>query len=355
MNSPDSPAFYTTTSQGYFPGTVAALSSIRTFHPHAPIHVFGESKKPPTAEQAEYLRAVEGVQYLAAADVPVGRIRDAWQLKAHAASYLAQKYQDVLIHLDSDALLCASIAPLAAEARAQGVPVGGRDGKGPLYRYPEFAHYQTLCGAEGGVEPRRNAHYVSTSVLVLPLPPLREILMLWSQAVDHATFGPATDREKLYPGYGDQGVFNAILFHKGITPHLIDNEQISEHWCHGQAAVTFREGRFWKGEKPQFAFHSVGDIPKFWTAGYRDRVRKNQNLEPVYLYWLYQLFDGPCGFLGVFHPDKIRQLRELFFGPSSPSLLEEYFERRQAPFAARHSELWPVMSRGHKSAHIALA
>jgi hypothetical protein len=261
MHDRSSLVFYTVTNQTYYPGTVATLSSIRTFYPQNPIYVVSESRNQLTAGQTAHLQSLSDVHYLPAAELPVGEIREAWQMKAHVAYYLSTKYDGMLAQVDSDAVLCATLDGLVAEAATRGVPVGGKDGSGPKYPYAEYHPYQGLCEVNFGEQLHHNPSYVSTSILMLPLEPLREILRLWSSAVDKAKFGPGWQKEKVYAGYSDQGVFNAILFFKGVTPHLIDNEILSEHWCHGRSPVTFREGRFWKGAKQQISFHSVGNIP----------------------------------------------------------------------------------------------
>jgi hypothetical protein len=58
-------------------------------------------------------------------------------------------------------------------------------------------------------------------------------------------------------------------------------------------------------------------------------VGRRKNLEPVYLYWLFQLFDGPCGLLGAHITERLRRNHQAYFPASSPNLLDEYIGRRK--------------------------
>ena len=98
MTDPLPLIFYTVTNQNYFPGTVATLSSIRTFHPRSPIYVVSESRAPLTAAQVDHLRR-RGVHYHP--EINVGQVRGSLQMKAHVACHLSSQYQGVLVQIDS--------------------------------------------------------------------------------------------------------------------------------------------------------------------------------------------------------------------------------------------------------------
>ena len=336
--------FYTVTNARYYPCTIATLSSIRTFHPMSPIWVFGECREPLRAEQLDHLRSLPNVHYLAAADVPMGRVKEGWQMKAHAAHLLATQYGGTLIHVDSDVVLCANFEALAAQAAERGLPGGGKDGAGAPYPLKEYEPYYALTASKRDRQDYFNARYISSSVLLLPIQPLADILPLWSAGVDDAEFGPPARERKIYAGFGDQGVLNAILFFKGITPLELENDSVSEHWTHGHKPVAFREGGFWKGESRQLAFHSVGEAPKFWTADYTRYAGSHPNLEPVYLYWLFQLFDGPCGLLTANSTQGLKRKAGALFPKESPDLLGEYF-RRRGPHLSRVMQTFGQLSR----------
>jgi len=326
--------FYTVTNRNYFAGTVAALSSIRAFHPEAAILVFAESRSPLAPEQVAHLRSIPRLTYFPAEEAAFGAIREAWQLKAHGARQIAETFEGVLIHVDSDAVLCASLEEVAAQAWRAGVAAGGKDGTGPVYEAAHYHPYPPLCGRSGDGSGA-NPHYISSSILFLPLPQMKEVVRLWSIAVDEACFGPQPRERQKYAGHGDQGVLNALLFFQGLTPLVLDNESLSEHWVHGAKPVRFSEGRFWKDSVPQLAFHSVGHAPKFWTRGYGKLARENGNLSEVYLYWLYLLFDGPCGFLRNYSIDAWRQKAGALVAEECRPLLENYLALRQ-PDLKRH-------------------
>lgn len=320
--------FYTVSNAHYFAGTVATLSSIRTFHPGNEIWVFCETRELLGELQLAHLRSLPKVHCVTADQFQVGTIREAWQLKAHAAHFLAQRHEGVLVQVDSDAVLCSSLDDIIDEAHSRGVPAGGKDGAGMRYDRAKYAPYHALCGLASKQNDDFNPHYTSTSILILPLPAVRDIVALWSRAVDEATWGPETQERKIYGGHGDQGVLNAILHFKGIIPLTLPNELISEHWTHGQSRIRFREGKFWNGEKAQMAFHSVSDAPKFWESAYLSYVEKNPALREVYLYWLYQLFDGPCGVLRGASWEKFLRDRTALFPTISHDLCAVYFRRR---------------------------
>ncbi|HEY3874173.1 MAG TPA: hypothetical protein VGM92_01745, partial [Candidatus Kapabacteria bacterium] len=328
INSGKTPVFFTVTNRNYFPGTVAALSSIRTFHQENPIWVFSETRAPLRREQLRHLSSLPAVKYCPAERVPFGKVREAWQLKAHAARFLSTLYDGVLVQMDSDAVLCAPLDEIAAESFYKQTPIGGKDGGGPRYPYSRYRHYEALCSVKPTNRDHWNPIYISTSVLFLPTRALIDIFRLWSIAVDEAEFGPRDRASMIYPGYGDQGVLNAILYFKGIKAIALESDLISQHWSHGRNPISFRDGAFWNGTKRQLAFHSVGDSPKFWTKGYPLHTEKKPNLKEIYLYWLYQAFDGPCGFLRNYGSRRLETIIRELFPDSSPDILHDYYRRR---------------------------
>lgn len=313
------------------------LSSIRRYHRDEPIWVFAECRHPLTPAQIEHLHALPHVHLVQAKDVPNGTIKEAWQMKAHGAAYLAERQAcRCIVQVDSDAVLCARLDDIVQQVVAQGVPAGGKDGAGMTYDLPQHAPYYELCQSTPEERRATSPPYVSTSVFFLPVPEMNAILKLWSIAVDEAHFGPKERPRKLYAGYSDQGILNAILYFKGITPIVLDNNLVSQHWIHGRDKIELRDGEFWNAGKRQIAFHSVGQSPKFWTAPYIDYVAKSGNLGEVYRYWLSNLFDGPCGLLKSTPLPRIEQRQGDYFpGVATPHLVREFRARNndgpQAP------------------------
>jgi hypothetical protein len=316
--------FYTVSNAHYFAGTVATLSSIRTFHPQSEIWVFADTREPFNETQWAHLRSLPNVHCVAPDQFHIGRVREAWQLKAHAAHHVAALHEGVLVQVDSDAVLCSPLHDLFEEAYHRRLPAGGKDGAGAYYSRAEYAPYHALCGSVRVDNDAFNANYISTSILILPVPALRDTIALWSRAVDEAVFGPETQERKVYAGHGDQGVLNAILYFKGLTPIALQNELLSEHWTHGQTEIEWREGKFWNGSQPQRAFHSVGDVPKFWEPEYVSYVEEHPVLRVVYAYWLYQLCVGPCGVLRLGIPTRAGLDRAALFPTVSHDLREVY-------------------------------
>lgn len=328
-------AFYTVTNSRYYPGTVAALSSIRRFYPDDPIWVFAERRYLLTAAQVAHLRALPHVRLVMAEEVPIGTIKDAIQMKAHSAWYVAEQGCRCLIQIDSDAVLCAPLDEIAARVVAEGVPAGGADKTSEKYDDPKYSPYYELCQTTPGDRRASWEPYISTSIFFLPLPEMSGILKLWSEAVDEARFGPKEQPRKLYSGFSDQGIFNAILYFKGIDPIVLDNDLVSQHWIHGRDEIELRDGQFWNNGRRQIAFHSVGQAPKFWTAAYVDYVAKSGNLADVYRYWLSNLFDGPCGLFNAAPLSRLEQMHgEYFPGIQTPHLVHEYRTRVAGEMAA---------------------
>ncbi|MEP6668620.1 MAG: hypothetical protein ABJF10_05675 [Chthoniobacter sp.] len=265
-----------------------------------------------------------------AAELGVGEVKEAWQTKAHAALFLAGKGGRCIIQVDSDAVLCARLDRIVEQVTAQGLVAGGKDGNGKTYDLVKHAPYYDLCQTTATDLRATLLPYISTSILFLPVPEINEILKLWSKGVDEAEFGPKERPRKIYTGYSDQGIFNAILYFKGITPIALDNHLVSQHWVHGRDKVELRDGEFWNNGHPQIAFHSVGHAPKFWTPQYVDFVAKSGNLDAVYQYWLSNLFDGPCGLLKAGPLSLLEQRQaEYFPGGTAAHLFREYQTRNE--------------------------
>lgn len=322
-----SPTFYTVTNSRYFPGTIATLSSIRRFYPSEPIYVFPESRWSLTAVQIEHLRRLEGVCLIMPGDFPFGAIREAYQMKAHGACYLGRNGHRCVIQVDSDAVLCSRLDAVAEEVITCGLPAGGKDLE-ERYDLTKYAPYFELCQTTPEALRPTASPYISTSIFFLPAVQMQGILELWSLAVDDAVqFGPQNRPRKIYPGYSDQGVFNAILYFKGITPIVLDNLLVSQHWKHGREKIDLKDGVFWNGDQRQLAFHSVGDAPKFWTSQYVGFVAKSGKLDDVYRYWLSNLFDGACGLLRSESLTSLEEKQKDYFPGGLPHLFREYQER----------------------------
>jgi len=320
--------FYTVTNNRYFAGTVATLSSIRRFYPDDPIWVFPEGRHLLTGAQCEHLHGLENVHVVPAAEMTVGQIKEAWQMKAHSACFLAGKDCRCIIQVDSDAVLCARLDSIVEQVTAQGLAAGGTDGYGMRYDLIKYAPYYDLCQTTEKDLRAGPLPYISTSLLFLPMPEISGLLPLWSQGVDEAEFGPKERPRRVYAGYSDQGIFNAILYFKGITPIALDNNLVSQHWVHGRDQIEMKSGEFWNNGKQQIAFHSVGYAPKFWAPQYVEFVAKSGNLDDVYRYWLSNLFDGPCGLLKTTFLSLLEQRQaEYFPGGAAAHLFLEYRAR----------------------------
>ena len=223
-DAPDRPlpprtAFLTVTDDRFFVGTLAAVNSILHYHPDAEILVVNRTDAGLNDHQRHLLeranvRVLDSDLFRAE-----GRHIGPWELKAYAARDLAPRY-DLLIGIDSDCVLCAGVGDVAHRALETGLFTGGQDGSGVTYD-ESYAPYGIPPGAY-------NPHYMSTSLYFCPTTPEnREILDRWARCTNEAVYnhrGP-------YPGYGDQGVLNSVIFaRRGADgTDMLENETWSQH------------------------------------------------------------------------------------------------------------------------------
>jgi len=183
MPQPESEAdtgvlWVTVSDRDFFPGTLACVNSIRHYHPGARIEVVTSDvfNAGLTEPQLRLLDRARVTVYPAAHFGRPGRVLGAWQLKAYAAADLSVE-ADLIVGIDSDAVLCSSVADVIAACRADGKMRGGEDGDGTDYD-ESYAPY-------GFPVPARNPRYMSTSLYVVPLTAdNRRILADWSAACD---------------------------------------------------------------------------------------------------------------------------------------------------------------------------
>jgi predicted O-methyltransferase YrrM len=121
------------------------------------------------------------------------------------------------------------------------------------------------------------------------------VLRRWADCCTAAVFngrGP-------YPGHGDQGVLNAVLYAANGSEivRLLDNALWTQHWCYWQTHIDFRDGAFINrsaGGRRQRAFHCGGG-EKFWSVEHWDRVVGGHagQMYP-YVWFLAMLWFGRC-------------------------------------------------------------
>jgi|GEM_PF-1379325 len=280
--------FITVTDHSFFPGTVATVSSVLTFHPSATILVVQNDKHPLTAPQAGVLRRSPQVTIVNSCSLErAGRFINAWELKAYAAHDLCAEY-DVVVGIDSDCLLCSSLEDQIEQAHRRSGWCGGKDGAG--------ADYGDDYRVYGMQTPAKNLKYMSTSLFFCAVTPEnRQILARWAECCSKAVFngqGP-------YPGHGDQGVLNAILFatNQSRDVQLLPNELWSQHWVYWNTISDYQNGAFVNrsaGGAPQRSFH-CGGAEKYWNREHRDRVLDGHALQTYpYVWFLAMLWFGRC-------------------------------------------------------------
>lgn len=279
--------FVTVSDDAFFPGTLAAVASVRRFHPRAEIVVVDNNRDRPGLRAPQRRRlADQGARVMDAAafDAP-GRKLAAWELKTYAASDLSGTC-DLLVGFDSDLVLCGPVDDVAREALATGRFLGGQDGGEKTYD-ASYAPY-------GFAVPARNGKYMSTSIYFCATTPRnRRVLERWVHFTGLARYNGMGD----CPGHGDQGILNAALFKElgpeGVT--LLPNNLWSQHWTYWKDEIAFVDGGFVNrsdGSKPQRAFHCTAG-EKCWDLEHVNRIRAGASNQAVpYSWFLFLLFFG---------------------------------------------------------------
>ena len=253
-------AFLTVTDRSYFLGTLATVCSVFEFHPEAQIVVVANERDPLTPSQVRHLNETDQVVLVPSSELlNLGRHLDAWELKAHAARLLASRY-DAIVGINSDCILCSDVHAQINNCLDTGYLLGARDGNG--------IHYDASYRIYGFETPAYNAHYMSTSLYFCASTSDNQIILEeWSKCCTSAIF----NKTGAYPGHGDQGVLNAILFSAGRTnSDLLENLLWSQHnvfwdtdmaYVHGCFRTSRRKvesrGRFIAMVSPNFGVRSL--------------------------------------------------------------------------------------------------
>ena len=210
-----------------------------------------------------------------------------WELKAYAAHDLCEGY-DVLVGIDSDCLLCSPVDDQFERCIRCAGFLGGQDGDG--------VDYGPTYGVYGIPTPGRNSRYMSTSLYFCAVnQENKRLLRRWTECCNAAEFNGRGS----YPGHGDQGVLNAVLYaeNQSANVHLLPNALWSQHWVYWESIIEFRDHAFFNrsfaGEK-QRSFH-CGGTEKFWERSHRDRLIGGHSRQTLpYVWFLTMLFFGSC-------------------------------------------------------------
>jgi hypothetical protein len=281
-------AFLTVTDYDFFPGTLATVGSVREFAPEADVFVVQNDKQPLTAPQANCFKRNGRVHFLHSKRFEkLGRFINAWELKAYIAHDLCDDYE-VIIGIDSDCLLCSNVDDVICQCLAGGGFIGGQDGDGVDYD-ESYRVYRIAT-------PTHNPRYMSTSVYFCAVSDAnRRILRRWTECCSAAMFngnGP-------YPGHGDQGVLNAVLFaeNKSASVQLLDNRLWSQHGVYWESIIEARGCQFFNrtaGGQQQRAFH-CGGTKKYWEREHRELVLSGNALQTYpYAWFLTMIWFGEC-------------------------------------------------------------
>jgi hypothetical protein len=190
------------------------------------------------------------------------------------------------VGIDSDCLLCSNVDEEIQRCFESGGFLGGKDGDGKLYD-DSYRVY-------GISTPARNARYMSTSLFFCAVNDRnRRILRRWAECCSAAAF----NRQGPYPGHGDQGVINAVLFAENAVEavELLENRLWSQHFEYWDSIIDYRAGAFVNCSfqtHRQRAFH-CGGLEKYWTREHSIRVRHRNSLQTYpYVWFLAMIWFG---------------------------------------------------------------
>lgn len=254
---------YTVSDRSFFTGTLAAVNSFWYYNKGLNADVVvassGEYNEPLSEAQIEMLTKA-GAKVMPHTDFAAeGRVLGAWQLKAYVPRDLADKY-DLILGFDSDFVFCSNIIDIVVDSLSTGLIMGGRDEVGEPTYDERFAPY--------GIEPSPTRRpYMSTSCYFLPITEVNQkILKLWADRTNTAEYGP--QKEKVYCGYGDQGVLNATIYAetRHTNVRLLDNSVWSQHWTFDKDVIQWNGECLWNysSKSRMRTLHSVA-TDKFWT------------------------------------------------------------------------------------------
>lgn len=277
-------AFVIVGDADFFPGVLAAVASVRLFHPGDRIWVIDNhlQRAGLTAAQHVALQRLHATVLPASALAKQGRKLAAWELKAYAAEFVAAQ-AGLLVGLDADAVLCAPLHDVLWQAWEDECFLGGHD-RCPAYD-KEFSIYGITPGAH-------NERYMSTSLYVCRTTPRNQsILQRWATCCASAVFGGTGP----HPGHGDQGVLNALLFARQEPElvRLLDNELWSQHHVYWQHPLELRDGRLFNLTRQswQRAIH-CGGTEKFWRPQHAALLARHPHCRANYQWFLSCLNHG---------------------------------------------------------------
>ena len=281
--------FITISDRRFFPGTLATVNSILRYHPAARVTVVssGMYNEPLTEPQMRMLQSPQVTVRLHGEFAKPGRVLGTWQLKAYAAADLLEAC-NVLVGIDSDAMVCGPVSDIVDACVQDGRFRGGQDGN--------MVTYDASYAPYGFPVPCHSSTYMSTAhYYCARTEENASILNEWAAKCDKAVFGPQP--EKVYPGHGDQGVLNAVIYARapdGDKVELLENRTLSQHWVYVQDVIQFAAGRFLNvsmNNAVMRGFH-CGGHPKWWEKEHSEKLKAGQGQRWTYAYFLYNVWFG---------------------------------------------------------------
>ena len=211
-----------------------------------------------------------------------------WEAKAEA---LCKPLFDLTTFIDADALPVSNLTELFNFAAA-GLISGGKDQE--KFYGEEYQVY-------GFAEPFHNDRYFSSSIWSFDRTVHQDILERWASIM-------TLKKDDNWPGYGDQGVLNAVVC---STPgkfeqiNLLPNELWSCHWTYlSHLPVLINPQKVYlrnPNGQMQRSLHTPS-MPKFWDPNHFKAISKNGPID-AYVVFLKFLFEGPIRVLRGTIPD----------------------------------------------------
>ena len=273
----------------FFMGALATVNSILEYYPESDIAIIdynsnldiglNEHQKILLTENNNNIKIYDRDFFL-----KENRVIGAWQYKTYAVNDLLHSNNyDIIIGIDSDCCIVSNLDDIINKCLDDGKIRGGKDGSGKYYDNSYMPY-----GFETNVKYDK---YMSSSLYFIPNNEINKNIMKdTAEFTNCAIYGP--QNIKIYPGHGDQGILNAVIYKhtKGNNVDLLENNLWSMHWTCDNSIIVYENDILINktfNNKEMRSFHSPS-MHKIWTKEYKNNI----NTEWIYAKFLNYVFLG---------------------------------------------------------------
>lgn len=265
-------AFAVVTDEKYFPGCLALLNSIEAYHGgELAIYVVTIDLSTDQAQLLQSLPLMRQAGHVLPIDSPQHK-RRSWMVKQQVPAKLFNEVRNLCL-LDVDLILLSRLDDVFQLAE-QGKIVSCKDQGGRVKYGNNYHRYHPKLVSS--MHP-----YFNSGFLCFNLQTHWDLVGLWDFASTHAEYVEDPQDSLKLPGWGDQGILNAIaaMLNKQLALHLYDQEE----WCNSggwtsEVSVTITnqlenrqlEVRNNQTGRRQRLLHCTG--PKWWWRSGYDKL-----------------------------------------------------------------------------------